>query len=313
MRDFVLMTDSCCDLTDYMANDLALEVLPLTVHMADKDYPNYLDGRALSRETFYHMLRNGTLGTTSAVNIGAFEEAMSRVLSQGKDIVCVCFSGALSTTYQSAVIAAKDLISEYPDSRIYVIDSLSASLGQGLLLYLAAGEKRQGRSADQVAEFIENTKGQICHWITVDDLHYLKMGGRVSTATALLGTMLSVKPVLHLDDTGHLLHSGLQGVAAERFECGGMAVVQRNGGLFALETQAGVLVCQTLCGGGNGLQVRCIHCKQQPGSTASPGTMFTGNGQMQRRQKLVYVCNLAARDDGQRAAQPSLQGLEQKR
>jgi len=205
MRDFVLMTDSCCDLTDYMANELALEVLPMTVHMADKDYPNYLDGRALSREAFYHMLRNGTLGTTSAVNIGAFEEAMSRVLSQGKDIVCVCFSGALSTTYQSAVIAARDLISEYPDSRIYVIDSLSASLGQGLLLYLAAEEKRQGKSVDQVAEFIENTKSQICHWITVDDLHYLKMGGRVSAATALLGTMLSVKPVLHLDDTGHLL------------------------------------------------------------------------------------------------------------
>jgi len=205
MRDFVLMTDSCCDLTDYMANDLALEVLPLTVHMAGRDYPNYLDGRALSREAFYHMLRGGTLGTTSAVNIGAFEEAMSRVLSEGKDIVCVCFSGALSTTYQSAVIAARDLISAFSDSRIYVIDSLCASLGQGLLLYLAAEQKRQGKTADQTAEFIENTKGQICHWITADDLHYLKMGGRVSSATALLGTMLSVKPVLHMDGEGRLI------------------------------------------------------------------------------------------------------------
>ena len=117
---------------------------------------------------------------------------------------------------------------------------------------------------------------------------------------------------LQQDDTGHLLHSGLQGVAAERFECGGMAVVQRNGGLFALETQAGVLVCQTLCGGGNGLQVRCIHCKQQPGSTASPGTMFTGNGQMQRCQKVVYFCDRAARDDGQSTTQPGMQDLDQK-
>lgn len=205
MRDFVIMTDSCCDLTDYMAGALELEVLPLTVHMAGKDYPNYLDGHALSREAFYHMLRSGMLGTTSAVNVGQFEDAMTGILEQGKDIVCVCFSGALSTTYQSAVIAAGDLISQYPDSRIYVIDSLCASMGQGLLLYLAAREKQAGKSADQVAEFVENTKGRICHWFTVDDLHYLKMGGRVSAATALVGTMLSVKPVLHMDEGGKLI------------------------------------------------------------------------------------------------------------
>ena len=138
MRDYVLMTDSCCDLTDYMARELELEVLPLTMHMDGQDYPNDLAGTAISNEEFYKRIRAGKLATTSAVNVGQFQDAMRRVLQSGKDIVCVCFSSALSTTYQSAVIAADDLRPEFPEAEIHVVDSLSASLGQGLLLYLAA-------------------------------------------------------------------------------------------------------------------------------------------------------------------------------
>ncbi|MBQ0037355.1 MAG: DegV family protein [Clostridiales bacterium] len=204
MRDYVIMTDSCCDLTDHMANELQLEVLPLTLHMEGRDYPNDLAGSALSHEEFYRCIRQGKLATTSGVNVGQYQEAMRRVLEQGKDIVCICFSSALSTTYQSANIAANDLIPEYPDSRIYVIDSLCASLGQGLLLYLAGEQKKKGLTVDQLAEWVEKTKGHICHWFTVDDLNYLKMGGRVSSATALLGTMLSIKPVMHMSDKGML-------------------------------------------------------------------------------------------------------------
>ena len=205
MRDYVIMTDSCCDLTDQMARDLELEVLPLTMHMDGQDYPNDLAGTAISNQEFYKRIRAGKLATTSAVNVGQFQDAMRRVLESGRDIVCVCFSSALSTTYQSAVIAAEDLRAEFPEAEIHVVDSLSASLGQGLLLYLAVEQKRKGLTAAELAKWVEETRLSICHWFTVDDLNFLKRGGRVSATTALLGTMLSIKPIMHTSDEGKLV------------------------------------------------------------------------------------------------------------
>ena len=205
MRDYVIMTDSCCDLTDQMARDLELEVLPLTMHMDGQDYPNDLAGTAISNQEFYKRIRAGKLATTSAVNVGQFQDAMRRVLESGRDIVCVCFSSALSTTYQSAVIAAEDLRAEFPEAEIHVVDSLSASLGQGLLLYLAVEQKRKGLTAAELAKWVEDNRLTVCHWFTVDDLNFLKRGGRVSATTALLGTMLSIKPVMHTSDEGKLV------------------------------------------------------------------------------------------------------------
>ena len=205
MRDYVIMTDSCCDLTDRMARDLELEVLPLTMHMDGQDYPNDLAGTAISNQEFYKRIRAGKLATTSAVNVGQFQDAMRRVLESGRDIVCVCFSSALSTTYQSAVIAAEDLRAEFPEAEIHVMDSLSASLGQGLLLYLAVEQKRKGLTAAELAKWVEDNRLTVCHWFTVDDLNFLKRGGRVSATTALLGTMLSIKPIMHTSDEGKLV------------------------------------------------------------------------------------------------------------
>lgn len=205
MRDYVIMTDSCCDLTDQMARDLELEVLPLTMHMDGQDYPNDLAGTAISNQEFYKRIRAGKLATTSAVNVGQFQDAMRQVLEGGRDIVCVCFSSALSTTYQSAVIAAEDLRAEFPEAEIHVVDSLSASLGQGLLLYLAVEQKRKGLTAAELAKWVEDNRLTVCHWFTVDDLNFLKRGGRVSATTALLGTMLSIKPIMHTSDEGKLV------------------------------------------------------------------------------------------------------------
>ena len=205
MRDYVIMTDSCCDLTDQMARDLELEVLPLTMHMDGQDYPNDLAGTAISNQEFYKRIRAGKLATTSAVNVGQFQDAMRRVLESGRDIVCVCFSSALSTTYQSAVIAAEDLRAEFPEAEIHVVDSLSASLGQGLLLYLAVEQKRKGLTAAELAKWVEDNRLTVCHWFTVDDLNFLKRGGRVSATTALLGTMLFIKPIMHTSDEGKLV------------------------------------------------------------------------------------------------------------
>lgn len=205
MRDYIVMTDSCCDLTDQMARELELEVLPLTMHMDGENYPNDLAGTAISNQEFYKRIRAGKLATTSAVNVGQFQDAMRRVLESGKDIVCICFSSALSTTYQSAVIAAEDLRAEFPEAEIHVVDSLSASLGQGLLLYLAVEQKRGGLTAAELAKWVEDNRLTVCHWFTVDDLNFLKRGGRVSATTALLGTMLSIKPIMHTSDEGKLV------------------------------------------------------------------------------------------------------------
>lgn len=204
MRDYVIMTDSCCDLPADMAAELGVEALPLSLQMDGKTYRNYLDGSDIGFQEFYGHVRNGELPTTSAVNVGQFEEKMREILSAGKDILCINFSSALSTTYQSAMIAADDLKAEFPDAKIFVVDSLSASLGQGLLLWLCVQEQRKGKSIEEVRDFAEATKGRICHWFTVDDLNHLKRGGRISAATALFGTMLSIKPVMHMDDGGHL-------------------------------------------------------------------------------------------------------------
>jgi DegV family protein with EDD domain len=205
MPDFVILTDSCCDMTDQMAQELGLCVLPLMFHLKEQDYRNYLDGREIPFHAFYEQVRSGETVTTSAVSVGDFEVAMRTILESGKDILSLSFSSALSTTYQSSVIAAEDLKGEFPDRKILTVDTLCASLGQGLLTWLCAQQKKQGKTLAEVYDFAMETRGRVCHWFTVDDLNHLKRGGRVSAAAALFGTMLSVKPVLHVDDEGRLI------------------------------------------------------------------------------------------------------------
>ncbi len=203
MSEYVIMTDSCCDLPAELAAELEVEVLPLRLELKERVYRNYLDGREIGFREFYDEVRNGELPVTSAVNLGDFEAAMRPVLKEGKDILCLCFSSALSTTYQSAVIAARELSEEFPERKIFVIDSLCASMGQGLLVWLCGREKKT--TIEELRDYAEETKGRVCHWFTVDDLNHLKRGGRVSAAAALFGTMLSVKPVLHVDEEGRLI------------------------------------------------------------------------------------------------------------
>jgi len=205
MSEYVIMTDSCCDLPADMAEELSLEVLPLRLELKGKEYRNFLDGREIGFREFYDQVRTGQMPVTSAVNVGEFEAAMRPVLETEKDVLCLCFSSALSTTYQSAAIAAKELGEEFPGRKVLVVDSLCASMGQGLLVWLCAQEKKKGKSLEELRDYAEKTKGRICHWFTVDDLNHLKRGGRVSAAAALFGTMLSVKPVLHVDNEGRLI------------------------------------------------------------------------------------------------------------
>ena len=208
MRDFVILTDSCADLTAEMVEQLDVQVLPLSFNMDGKTVFNYPDNREMDPHTFYEQLRAGKTATTSAVNVAQFTEVMEPCLQEGKDVLVLAFSSGLSTTYNSAAIAADDLKEKYPERKIYVVDTLCASMGQGLLVYLAAKEREKGGSIEQVRDWTEANKMSIAHQFTVNDLFHLKQGGRVSAATAVVGSMLAIKPVLHVDDEGHLINIG---------------------------------------------------------------------------------------------------------
>ena len=208
MRDFVIMTDSCCDLNADEVRELALTVLPLSFRMDDKtmlDTPDHADMRP---ETFFENIAAEKPCSTAAVNVGAFTDAMKSALDAGKDILCISFSSALSTTYQSACIAADDLRGQYPGAKIIVIDSLSASRGLGMLLYYTVQEKRKGKTLEEVATFAREGAKHMAHWFILADLNHLKRTGRIGAAAAAVGTMLHVKPVLHIDEEGHLDAAG---------------------------------------------------------------------------------------------------------
>ena len=205
MRDYIIMTDSCCDLSQQEVEELDLTVLPLSFTIEGKTLLNTSDHADMSPEEFFQKIAAGADCTTAAANVGQFTDAMEKVLSEEKDILCICFSSALSTTYQSACIAASDLREKHPGAKIVVIDSLSASRGQGMLLYRAVRERREkGLDIDALARYVENIIQSQDHWFIVDDLNHLKRGGRVSAAAALVGTMLGIKPVMHTDSEGRL-------------------------------------------------------------------------------------------------------------
>ena len=208
MNDYVLLTDSSADLTDALVKELGVEVLPLSFTMRNKTYRNWPDNREIDPKDFYRQLREGEMATTSAVNVSDFTETIEPHLKEGRDVLVVAFSSGLSATCHSAQIAAQELSEQYPERKVYVVDSLCASLGQGLLVWYAARMKNEGRGIGEVRDWLEENKLHLCHWFTVDDLHFLKRGGRISAATAVVGSMLQIKPVLHVDNEGHLINIG---------------------------------------------------------------------------------------------------------
>ena len=198
-----IITDNCCDFPADMYNDLGLSVVPLVVRFQEKEVSQYSE-KWLKK--MYDGMREGDVATTSAVNPQGWEEAIEPVLAAGLDALILTFSSGLSTTHQSAVIAATELADKYPERKIRVIDTLCASLGQGLLVWYACKKRDEGMSFEDLGNWVEENKLNLCMWFTVDDLMFLKRGGRVSAATALVGTMLQIKPVLHVDDEGHLIN-----------------------------------------------------------------------------------------------------------
>ena len=171
MSDFIILTDSSADLSGEMAQAADVQVLPLTFTIGGADYHNYPDNREMDPHLFYQRLRAGEVATTAAVNMNQYVEAIEPLLQAGRDVLVLAFSSGLSATFQSSKLAVEELSEKYPERKLYTVDTL-------------------------------------CHQFTVDELHFLKRRGRISATTAVGGSMLQIKPVLHVDDEGHLINIG---------------------------------------------------------------------------------------------------------
>ena len=202
---YKIITDSCCDFTQQQYDELGVACAPLSVLYNGENHSNFSDPVAV--KAFYDELRSGVTASTSAVNPDGWAEHMEAALKAGQDVLVLAFSSGLSTTYQSAVIAGKELQEVYPDRKILVVDTLCAALGQGLLVYLACKKRDEGMTIDELCNWVEENKLNICHWVTVDDLTHLKRGGRISATTAIVGTMLNIKPIIYVDNDGHLINT----------------------------------------------------------------------------------------------------------
>lgn len=200
----VIITDSCSDLPLWYVEQRNLPVLYFTYQFKGQDQPDDL-GRTISYRDFYNEVRNGEMPTTSQVNSQTYIDFFRRYIEEGKSIIYMCFSSALTGSYNSALLARNMILEEYPDADITIIDTLSASLGQGLLVHHALDLRDKGMEKEKIVEWIENNKLRLAHWFTVDDLEHLRRGGRVSGAAAFIGTILSIKPVLHVDNEGRLI------------------------------------------------------------------------------------------------------------
>ncbi len=205
--DFEIVTDSCCNLLEDMIDDFGIHVLPLTfmVDGEDEVYQSYLKGERTDLKQFYTMMREGKVFKTSLPNLAESEALFRELLGSGRDVLYIAFSSGLSGTYQALSLMAAQLQEEFPERKIHVVDSLAASGGQGLLVWYAVQHARAGESIDQVRDWLEENKLHLAHWFTVDDLMFLFRGGRMSKTAAWAGTLLNIKPVLHVDDEGHLI------------------------------------------------------------------------------------------------------------
>lgn len=200
---YQIVTDSACDLPETMLRELNVSTALLSVNFRGQVHDDSVADENVKE--LYDAMRGGEVASTSAVNPDGWAKVMEPALAGGQDVLVLAFSSGLSTTYQSAVIAADELKEKYPDRTVRVVDTCAAALGQGLLVWHACKKRDKGMSLEALADWVEDAKNHLAHWFTVDDLVYLKRGGRVSAATAVLGAMLNIKPVLHVDNEGHLV------------------------------------------------------------------------------------------------------------
>lgn len=216
MNDYIIVSDATLDLPASIVNEYNIRVIPMGVNVDNEEYHHYPDERELSIEDFYQKLKNGAVSHTTQITPAVFMECFEDILQQGKDILYIAFSSGLSGTYNTSQIVIRDLLEEYPNQKIYSIDSLCASIGEGLLVLNAAIQKKQGKNIEELRAWVEANKRLSRHWFTVKDLFYLKRGGRINSIEAMVGTALKIRPVLSTDNAGKLsVVSKIRGTRAE--------------------------------------------------------------------------------------------------
>ena len=279
MNNFVIFTDSACDIVPSMLDEWGVGCVSLAFRFdhIDRDFLNH----EMPIKEFYEHMRRGHVAKTNAVNAESFREYFEPVLASGKDLLYLGFSSGLSTTYQQGKLAAEDLAEKYPDRKIITIDTLCASAGQGLLVKLTVDKKNSGATLEETAAYAESLIPKLAHWFTVEDLVYLKRGGRVSPAVALVGGMLNIKPLMHVDDEGHLIKVGtirgrkasLKAMADKLFE----TADDVTGGTFFIShgdcADDAALLCEMIRErGGNAVEV-ITNVGTVIGAHSGPGTM----------------------------------------
>lgn len=205
---FKIVTDSCANLTGGLIEKYGVEVISLQYHMKDKSYDSYIKGEKPDFTDAYKFLREKGKVTTSLVGRDACDNVIIPLLKQGEDLLILAFSSGLSGTYQNIVTAAEDYKEEFPDRKIIVVDTLSASMGQGLLVHYAVELQNQGKTIEEVEQWVEDNKLRLVHIFTLDDLFFLKRGGRLSGTSAVVGTVLGIKPLMHVANDGKLYVTG---------------------------------------------------------------------------------------------------------
>ena len=205
MRDYIIVTDATSDIPNEMANELNVKVVPMSFSLGEKNYNHYPDYRELDIKTFYDKQRAGQTSLTTQINVAVYLDFFEEIIKSDKDVLYISFSSALSSTYQSSVLAAKELNEKYPDFKIITIDSKAATLGETLLVKLAAQKKSEGMNIEDLSKWVAENHLKVCHYFTVDDLNHLKRGGRMTAMTAFIGTALDIKPILHVNDEGKLI------------------------------------------------------------------------------------------------------------
>lgn len=207
-NSYEIITDSAANLTNKLVAEDDIKMIPLKYVICDEEFDSYIENNDDDTiiKDFYAKLRNKESVTTSCVNKTYCTEYLENILQQGKDFIYLAFSSGLSATYNIALSVIESLKEKYPERKMYVADTLAASFGQGLLVDYAAQKRKDGMSIDELYKWHEENKFHLCHWFTVDDLFFLKRGGRVSATTAIAGTLLGIKPVMHVDNDGHLIN-----------------------------------------------------------------------------------------------------------
>jgi len=203
--DFIIVTDSSSNLTDSMIEEFNIQILPLRFMSEGEEYQSYTEGEKSDLQRFYDMMRDGKVFTTSLPYPDKSEAKFRSILDSGRDVLYLGFSSGLSGTFEAMANILEALKPEYPDRKIAYVDTLAAAMGEGLLVYKAAQKAQEGASIEETAQWVTDNRLNLGHWFTVDDLMYLFRGGRVSRTSAWAGSLLNIKPVLHVDDEGHLI------------------------------------------------------------------------------------------------------------